>query len=253
MTQLSPTAALIIIGNEILSGRTHDTNGKYIAEKLTAQGIRLREIRVVPDVKDIIIKTVNELKARETYVFTTGGIGPTHDDITADSIAEAFGVENTLNEDARQMLINYYGSETDLNEGRLKMAKVPVGASLISNPVSGAPGFIMGNVYTMAGVPRICQAMMDNVASMLTTGPKIYSASISCSLGESRIAHDLEEIQSRYAEIEIGSYPHYRANNVGLSIVLRGTDRALLEKSAGEVASMIHKLGGEPGGIEYSG
>lgn len=246
---IAPTAALIIIGNEILSGRTQDTNTQYIAEKLTGRGIRLREVRVVPDQKDIIIKTLNELRPHFSYILTTGGIGPTHDDITAESIAEAMGSELILNEEARSMLLAYYGDEAQLTEPRLKMAKVPKAASLIRNPVSGAPGFIIGNIYVMAGVPKIMQAMLDEILSMVQTGPKILSNTVSCALGESAIAQGLEEIQSRYDTIEIGSYPHYRAGALGLSLVLRSTDAAILDKATYEVVDMVRSLGAEPNAI----
>ena len=246
MTEQIPDAAILIIGNEILSGRTQDTNTHYIAGKLTSLGIRMKEVRVVPDEKDIIIRAVNELRGNVDYLFTTGGIGPTHDDITAGSISEAFGVELVLNPDARQQLLDYYGSEAELNEGRLRMAMIPEGASLIRNPVSGAPGFVMGNVYTMAGVPRIMQAMMDNIAATLRQGPKIISNTVSCSLGESAIAKQLEEIQSRYSDVEIGSYPHYRAGALGLSLVLRSTELAKVAAATEEVIAMVKTLNGSP-------
>lgn len=246
MTEQIPSAAILIIGNEILSGRTQDTNTHYIAGKLTSLGIRMREVRVVPDQKDIIISAVNELRHKVDYLFTTGGIGPTHDDITAGSIAEAFGVRLLANKEARQHLLDYYGSESELNEGRLRMAMIPDGAGLIRNPVSGAPGFVMENVYTMAGVPRIMQAMMDNIAATLRQGPKIISNTISCSLGESAIAKQLEEIQSRYANVEIGSYPHYRAGALGLSLVLRSIDAQAVAASTEEVMAMVDALNGNP-------
>ena len=246
MTEQIPSAAILIIGNEILSGRTQDTNTHYIAGKLTSLGIRMREVRVVPDEKDIIIKAVNEMRGKVDYLFTTGGIGPTHDDITAGSIAEAFGVDLLLNPDARQQLLDYYGAESELNEGRLRMAMIPEGATLIRNPVSGAPGFTMGNVYTMAGVPRIMQSMMDNIAASLRQGPKIISNTVSCTLGESVIAKQLEGIQSRYADVEIGSYPHYRAGALGLSLVLRGTDPAKVAQATEEVVEMVKSLNGNP-------
>lgn len=246
MTKQIPSAAILIIGNEILSGRTQDTNTQFIAAKLTSLGIRMREVRVVPDEKDLIIKAVNELRGQVDYLFTTGGIGPTHDDITAGSIAGAFGVELLPNTEARQQLLDYYGSEAELNEGRLRMALIPKGATLIRNPVSGAPGFIMENVYTMAGVPRIMQAMMDNIAVTLRQGPKIISNTVSCSLGESAIAKKLEEIQSRYETVEIGSYPHYRAGKLGLSLVLRSTDQAKLDEATEEVMAMVNAINGNP-------
>ena len=251
MTDTAPSAALIIIGNEILSGRTQDTNTQNIAERLTNHGIRLREVRVIPDQKDIIIKTIHEVKGQVDYLLTTGGIGPTHDDITAESIAEAFGTELELNAEARAMLLAHYGSEADLTEPRLKMAHIPKGAGLIKNPVSGAPGFIMENVYTMAGVPRIMLSMLDEILASLKAGPKMLSNSVSCSLGESAIAQGLEQIQLKYDDVEIGSYPHYRAGALGLSIVLRATDPEHLDEVTHEVVDLIRNLGAEPGAISF--
>ncbi len=249
MTEQIPTAGLVIIGNEILSGRTQDTNTQWIAEKLTHHGVRLVEVRVIPDQKDIIIKTVNELRAKVGYLLTTGGIGPTHDDITAESIAEAFGVKNSLNPEARQALAAHYGSEVELTEPRLKMAHIPEGASLIRNIVSGAPGFIIGNVYVMAGVPRIMQAMLDEIMAMIQPGPRILSNTVTCRLGESAIAMELEAIQNRYPNVEIGSYPHYRSGILGLSLVLRGINGEDLDKATHEVINMIQDKGEEPGAV----
>lgn len=249
MTDNAPTAALLIIGNEILSGRTQDTNTQNIAERLTNHGIRLIQVRVVPDIKDIIIHHVSELKGKADYLLTTGGIGPTHDDITAESIAEAFGVELELNPEARAMLLAHYGNESDLTDARLKMAMIPQGAGLIKNPVSGAPGFIMENVYTMAGVPRIMLSMLDEILAMVKTGPKILSNSVSCNLGESAVAEGLENIQKQYDDVEIGSYPHYRAGTLGLSLVLRSTDPARLDEATLKVVALIRSLGSEPGAI----
>ena len=249
MTETAPTAAILIIGNEILSGRTQDTNTQWIADKLTHRGVRLLEVRVIPDNKDIIIKTVKALQGMVTYVFTTGGIGPTHDDITAESIAEASGKKLVQDPVARQMLLDHYGSEQELTEARLKMAQIPEGAKLIKNPVSGAPGFIVENIYVMAGVPRIMQAMLDDVLSVMKAGPAIISNTVSCSLGESVIAKQLEQIQLRYSNVEIGSYPHYRAGTLGLNLVLRSVDVGDLDKATQEVIALIKGLGGEPGAI----
>ncbi|PZP55367.1 MAG: competence/damage-inducible protein A [Micavibrio aeruginosavorus] len=249
MTDTAPTAALLIIGNEILSGRTQDTNTQNIAERLTNRGIRLIEVRVVPDIKDIIIKTVRELKVKADYLLTTGGIGPTHDDITAESIAEAFGVKLELRAEAKAMLLAHYGNESDLTDARLKMAMIPQGAGLIKNPVSGAPGFIMENVYTMAGVPRIMLSMLDEILAIVRTGPKILSNSVSCTLGESAIAEGLENIQKKYSDVEIGSYPHYRAGALGLSLVLRSIDPVILDTATHEVVAMIRSLGSEPAAV----
>ncbi len=249
MTDKAPTAALLIIGNEILSGRTQDTNTQNIAERLTNNGIRLIQVRVVPDIKDIIIHHVRELKDVADYLLTTGGIGPTHDDITAESIADAFGVKLELNADAKAMLLAYYGQESDLTDARLKMAMIPEGAGLIKNPVSGAPGFIMENVYTMAGVPRIMLSMLDEILAMVKKGPKILSNSVSCTLGESAIAEGLEKIQKNYDDVEIGSYPHYRAGALGLSLVLRSIDPIRLDEATMEVVALVKAHGSEPGAV----
>lgn len=239
-------AALVVIGNEILTGRTQDANTPWIAEKLGPHGITLAEVRVVPDLEDKIIKAVNELRAEYDYVLTTGGIGPTHDDITSQSIAKAFGVPHVLDSVARQHLLAYYGSEDQLTVPRLKMATVPQGSRLIENPVSGAPGFVVGNVFCMAGVPRIMQAMLDHVLSLMDKGVPYLSNTISCNLRESQVAEDFEVLQKRYPAIIMGSYPHYRGGNLGLSLVLRGTDAAQLQIATDELLAIIRKLGDEP-------
>ncbi len=244
-----PTAAVIIIGNEILSGRTQDTNLQWIADKMTGLGIRLCEVRVVPDIESVIVDTVNELRAKVTYLFTTGGIGPTHDDITAASIAKAFGVKLVTDPEARQLLLAHYGSEDQLTVPRLKMATVPEGSTLIQNPVSAAPGFKIGNVYVMAGVPRIMQGMLDGIIADLEPGQPIVSNTVTCDLSESMIAIDLENIQNKFTTVEIGSYPHYRSGILGLSLVLRSSDNDPLHEATGMVIEMIRKHGGEPRAI----
>lgn len=243
------TAALVIIGNEILSGRTQDSNTQWIADKMTERGIRLIEVRIVPDIEDAIISTVRDLTSRVDYLFTTGGIGPTHDDITAESLAKAFGLELELNADARQMLLEYYGSEDELTEPRLKMARVPKGAALIENPVSGAPGFIVENVYVMAGVPRIMHGMLDHIMVNMRGGDPILSNTVTCGLGESAVAEDLEAIQNEFPSVEIGSYPHYRSGVLGLSLVLRSTQNDPLHAATGKVVAMVRAHGGEPRAI----
>lgn len=238
-------AALLILGNEILSGRTVDANTPWIAERMTERGILLAEVRIIPDVDHLIISSVNELRAKYDYVFTTGGIGPTHDDITAECVAKAFGVPLVRDPEAYEMLENYYGIE-DLTPARAKMALVPQGAALIPNPVSGAPGFICENVHVMAGVPRIMQSMMDHVLNQIKNGKPILSNSISCSLPESKIADDLGQLQARYPDVDIGSYPHYRSGMVGLSLVLRGTHNENLDLATSEVIAIIKKHGEQP-------
>lgn len=240
------TAGLIIIGNEILSGRTHDTNTPWLAEKLVGMGIRLVEVRVVPDVAEEIISAVNTLRKKVDYLFTTGGIGPTHDDITSESVARAFGTELELNREAFRLLINHYGGEAEVTPPRKKMAMVPRGAGLIANPVSAAPGFVMDNVYVMAGVPRIMQAMFDHVKTMLTPGAPILSSTIACGLQESTVAEDLTALQAKYPTVDMGSYPHYRGGILGLSLVLRSTDALALDSAAQDVVAMIKRLGGQP-------
>lgn len=248
MTNNSPKdyrAALLIIGNEILSGRTQDTNTQWIADKMTQRGIRLAEVRVVPDQEPAIIEAVNDMRAKVDYLMTTGGIGPTHDDITAACIAKAFGTELYEDPEAYKILEAYYGKE-NLTEPRLKMAKVPKGSSLILNPVSGAPGFQIENVFVMAGVPRIMQAMLENVMEKMQGGQPILSNTVTCTLGESMIAKDLSDLQDKYPDVEIGSYPHYRGGVLGLSLVLRSKNDPRLDQATHDLIDIIRRLGGEP-------
>jgi molybdenum cofactor synthesis domain-containing protein len=240
-----PTAAVLVIGNEILSGRTQDTNLAHIAGRLVAHGIRLREARVVADVESEIVDAVRALSARYDYVFTTGGIGPTHDDITAESIAKAFAVSLTVNAEAAGRLERHYGPDK-LTPARLRMARMPEGAALIDNPVSAAPGFRIGNVYVMAGVPAIMRAMFDAVVPTLAGGPPILQRSVACQLGESIMAEPLAAIQARHPDFDIGSYPWFRGGAFGVSLVVRGTDDAMLAVVAEEIAAMIAALGGTP-------
>ena len=239
------TAALLIIGNEILSGRTRDANLPYIAEKLGVRGIRLAEARVVADNEAEIVAAVNALRARYDYLFTTGGIGPTHDDITAQCVAVAFGVAIERNAEAVALLESHY-PPGQLNEARLRMATIPVGATLIDNPVSRAPGFRLGNVLVMAGVPKIMQAMLDGVLPALTGGAPVRSRSVAAALAEGTLAGPLSEIQARHPDIDIGSYPYFRAGAFGVSIVLRGTDAGLLDEATAQVAAAMRALGAEP-------
>jgi molybdenum cofactor synthesis domain-containing protein len=240
-----PTAALVIIGNEILSGRTTDRNLGVLAVGLAELGIRLAEARIVPDVEDRIVRALDDCRAAYTYVFTTGGIGPTHDDITAQAVARAFGVPLEQNAGALARLTARYRPE-DLNEARLKMADMPAGAALIDNPVSGAPGFQIGNVFVMAGVPAIMQAMFDGLKGRLEGGPEMLSRTVSCFLREGVVASGLAGVQARRAGIEIGSYPFFEGGRFGVSVVLRGTEAGPLEGAADEVRALIRGLGGEP-------
>lgn len=239
------TAAVIIIGNEILSGRTLDQNTHFIAQALTHKGIQMIEARVVPDDRDLIVEAVNLMRERYDYVFTTGGIGPTHDDITADAVAHAFGAALHKHPDAYAALLGYYKDESALNDARLKMAYLPEGAELINNPITGAPGFRMGDVYVMAGVPKIMQAMMESILPHLEGGIKIYSLSIKTTLVESQIAETLRMMQDSYDDVEIGSYPSFTEGNRQVAAVLRGPDKALLEKLSAELQQNFKDLNGE--------
>ncbi|HYE50500.1 MAG TPA: molybdopterin-binding protein [Azospirillaceae bacterium] len=240
------TAALVIIGNEILSGRTQDANLNYLAKFLGGIGIRLREVRVVPDEEPAIVEAVNALRARNTYVFTTGGIGPTHDDITAECIARAFGVPLVRNPEAVALLEKHYAGTGLLNEARLRMANTPEGATLVENPVSTAPGFQIGNVFVLAGVPMIMQAMLGSLAHRLAGGEKVRTRTVTCQVPEGSLADGLTAIQGRFADVEIGSYPSYRQGKFSTALVLRGTDVPRLEAATAEVAALVAALGGTP-------
>ncbi len=239
------TAAVLIIGNEILSGRTKDVNLSHIAQELTGLGIRLREARVVADVEEEIVAAVNECRARYDYVFTTGGIGPTHDDITAGAVARAFGRKLVLDARAKAILERHY-PPGGLNEARLRMAHVPEGAELVPNPVSAAPGFRIGNVFVLAGVPAVMGAMFDGLKGTLVGGAPLRSRTIGAYLGEGVIAAGLGALQQRYPALEIGSYPFFRQGRYGASFVLRGTEADLIEAAAGELRQLIRDLGAEP-------
>ncbi len=235
-------AALIIIGNEILSGRTKDKNLAYLAEWLNEIGIQLYEVRVIRDDEKEIIDCVNLLRKKFDYVFTTGGIGPTHDDITTESIAKAFDVELETNPEALKILQSYY-KKGDLNEARLKMTLLPIGAELVENPVTKAPGFKMDNVFVMAGIPSIMQGMLEGARVFLETGTKMSSKSIDVFMPESFVATELSQIQDNYGNVEIGSYPFNRDGKFGTSLVMRSTDVVALDRCEIEVAEMIKKLG----------
>ena len=245
------TAAFIIIGDEILSGRTKDANLGFIADELVEAGIRLKEVRVISDDEDEIVCAVQALSGKYDYVFTSGGIGPTHDDITCDSVAKAFGLEISHHPKAVKRMRAHAGNVgVDLNEARMRMARTPNGASLILNPVSAAPGFTVENVHVMAGVPRIFQAMVKELLPTLKGGAKVHSVAVSSNLGEGRVATGLGEIQARYPDISIGSYPYFRAGNYGTTLVLRGTEMEILEAAAEEVRQLIRDQGGEPTDVE---
>ena len=246
MTAAEPvTAALLIIGDEILSGRTRDANLPHLARELNERGIRLAEARVISDDEDAIIEAVNALRARCSYVFTTGGIGPTHDDITAQSIAKAFGVPLVRDAEAVRRLQSHY-EPGQLNAARLRMADVPEGAELVDNPVSQAPGFRMENVYVLAGVPTIMRAMLDGVLLQLVGGRPLLSRTVTCTLGEGLLAEGLGVIQDRHPDVSIGSYPYFRAGKFGVSLVLRADDAWLLGAATEDVAVLIRSHGDEP-------
>ncbi len=236
----APTACLIIIGNEILSGRTQDKNLSWLATELNALGIRLMETRIIPDLEDVIRTTITFCRNQFNLVFTTGGIGPTHDDITSACIAKAFGVPLIRHPEAKSLLEKHYPPE-QINEARLKMADIPQGATLIYNPVSAAPGYIIENVYVMAGVPRIMQAMFDNIKHRLSGGAPMISMTASAFITEGVIAEELGRIQENFPSVEIGSYPFVRQQKLGTSLVARATDKALLEKCHQELIKLFEK------------
>lgn len=226
----NPTAAMLVIGDEILSGRTRDANTHHLAGELTRHGIRLMEVRVVADEQPAIVAALNALRGTWDHVFTSGGIGPTHDDITADAVAAAFGTGIDVREDARALLAAHYQrSGQELNAARLRMARIPDGAALIENPVSVAPGFQLENVYVMAGVPSVFQAMVASVLPTLTGGAPLLSQSLSVMRGEGEIAEGFAALAADYPELSLGSYPFQRNGAYGTSLVIRGTDAGQLE------------------------
>jgi molybdenum cofactor synthesis domain-containing protein len=245
------TAALAVIGDEILSGRTQDRNIAQIANWLNLQGIRLREVRVVPDDQDAIVAAVNALRAGHDYLFTTGGIGPTHDDITVDAIAVALGVPVVIHPEAEAILADYYAPRGGLNAARLRMARVPRGADLIPNRYSGAPGIRLGNLFIMAGVPHIAGAMLETLTGQLEGGAPLVSMTIGCWVAESEVADLLASIEKAHAGCQIGSYPFFRDGKVGANFVVRSADPALRDGCAGALSAALAGagLGVVPGGI----
>jgi molybdenum cofactor synthesis domain-containing protein len=235
---MQTTACLIIIGNEILSGRTQDKNLAWIAVQLNEIGIKLAEVRVIPDVEEAIVSALNECRKAFTYVFTTGGIGPTHDDITSACVAKAFGVKLERNAKAEALLEKHYTRE-QLNAARLKMAEIPVGASLMSNPISAAPGFRMDNVFVMAGVPRIMQVMFGSIKNELKGGAKTHSCSVAAYVTEGVIAAELTAIANRFADVDIGSYPFIRGGRLGTTLIARSTDVATLAQVHDALKKML--------------
>ncbi len=235
---MNPTAAILLIGDEILSGRTRDTNGNHLAKRLAGAGITLKEIRVVPDDHGVIVAALNSLRAAHSHVFTSGGIGPTHDDITADAVAAAFGVGIGVREDARAILASHYADPAELNGMRLRMARIPDGARLIDNPISKAPGFSLGNVHVMAGVPVIFEAMVAGLLPELTGGTPLGSISVRIDRPEGQIAAPLAELAARYPDLSIGSYPFVTKSGFGTHIVARGPDPARLQAAEAEILTL---------------
>ena len=233
-------AAILIIGNEILSGRTQDTNTGTIALWLNSIGVKVQEVRVIPDIEKKIINTVNELRKINDYVFTTGGIGPTHDDITAESISKAFNLNYEIHKEAFKILEAYY-KPGEFNEGRQKMVWMPKGANLILNPTSGAPGFNIKNVFCLPGVPSILKSMLGGLKNEIVGGEPILSQTISLRTVESEIASSLTDIQNNNQDVEIGSYPFFQAGKLGVSIVMRSEDQSKIDDANSQVIELINK------------
>jgi molybdenum cofactor synthesis domain-containing protein len=233
-------AAIIIIGNEILSGRTQDANSSTIALWLNSLGVKVQEVRVIPDVEDVIVKTINKVRKKNNYVFTTGGIGPTHDDITAKSISKAFNVKYEVNKEAYKILENYY-KQGEFNEGRQKMAWTPSQAKLILNPTSGAPGFIIGNVYCLPGVPSILKSMLGGLNNLISGGKPIVSHTINLRTVESEIAKSLTLVQDSNKDVEIGSYPFFKAGKLGVDIVIRSDEQSKIDICTSQILEFVNK------------
>ena len=233
-------AAIIIIGNEILSGRTQDVNSSTIALWLNSLGVKVQEVRVIPDVEGVIVKTINVVRKKNNYVFTTGGIGPTHDDITAKSISKAFNVKYEVNKKAYKILENYY-KQGEFNEGRQKMAWTPSQAKLISNPTSGAPGFIIGNVYCLPGVPSILKSMLGGLNNLISGGKPILSHTINLRTVESEIAKSLTLVQDSNKDVEIGSYPFFKAGKLGVNIVIRSDEQSKIDICTSQILEFVNK------------
>ncbi len=234
------SAAIIVIGNEILSGRTQDINVSFLAKWLNDLGVRVREVRIIEDKEEAIVNCINEIKNNFKYIFTTGGIGPTHDDITSKSIAKTFNLSYGYHKEAYDILEKYY-KPGEFNEGRKKMAKMPNQATLIYNPSSGAPGFIVENIFCLPGVPSILKSMVEGLKNKIIGGKKILSKTISVSTIESEIAKSLEDIQNKFSNIEIGSYPFFKMGKVGVSIVIRSTEKNQIDECSKQIVSFIQK------------
>jgi len=233
-------AAILIIGNEILSGRTKDTNTSTLAIWLNTLGVKVEEVRVIPDIEETIVNTLNILRKKYNYIFTTGGIGPTHDDITAKSISKAFGLKYEINKEAYKIL-EYYYKPGEFNEGRQKMCWMPANAKLILNPTSGAPGFIVENVFTLPGVPSILQSMLGSLKNTIVGGEPIISKTINLKTVESEIAKSLEFVQNNNKDVEIGSYPFFRAGKLGVAIVLRSENQSKIDNCNSQIMEFVKK------------
>ncbi|MEH6723758.1 MAG: molybdopterin-binding protein [Qipengyuania sp.] len=252
MTERIYTAGLVVIGDEILSGRTHDKNIAQIASWLQVQGIRLSEVRVVPDVIERIVEAVNALRESYDYLFTTGGIGPTHDDITVDAVAAALGVPVVVHPEAKAMLERYYASiDKELTEARLRMARVPEGGELIPNRMSGAPGIKLGNIHLMAGVPHITAGMLDALTGTLEGGAPLLSETVGCWTPESEVADILRQVEKAHQDCQIGSYPFFREGRVGANFVVRSTSAEDLKSCVDSLCDGLATAGFDftPGGI----
>ena len=234
-------AAIIIIGNEILSGRTQDANVAYLSKWLNELGVKVEEVRVIPDLEDSIVETIKEVRKKFKYIFTTGGIGPTHDDITSRSMAKAFNLSYEYHKEAYEILEKYY-NPGEFNEGRKKMAKMPDKASLIFNPSSAAPGFIVENVYCLPGVPSILKSMLGGLNNKIMGGKKILSKTMNLRTVESEIAKSLEKVQDKFKDIEIGSYPFFKQGKVGVSIVIRSTEENLISDCYKDIQNFVERL-----------
>ena len=235
------TSAILIIGNEILSGRTVDKNTSFIAKWLGDLGISVEEVKIIPDKEDVIISSLNELRKKYQYVFTTGGIGPTHDDITSESVAKAFGKKYEYNKEAYAILEKYYAN-SDFNEGRKKMARMPEAASLIYNKQGSAPAFSIENVFVLPGIPSYVELMLPQLKDVLISGKKIISVSVDAKIRESSVAVDLSKIQDKYPNIDIGSYPYSKEGGFGTILVMRGIDSAEINRCKEEVKEMVKKF-----------
>ncbi len=239
------TAAVLVVGNEILSGRTRDANIQFLGAALGEMGITLAEARVVPDVEEVIVAAVNELRARHDYLFTTGGIGPTHDDITTDAVGKAVGKAVLLDPRAVDLLKSYYANPADLNEARLRMARIPEGAELVANPVSRAPGYCIENVFVLAGIPRVMQAMFDDIRPRLKRGARMLAHTVTIYKPEGVLAGPLAEIQQAHPSVDIGSYPFVREDRLGAAIVIRAIDAQAIGAAALAVRKMGEAMGAE--------